>query len=265
MPTPALLIALGAPAAGAAAPTPAELAEVLGRFNAVAHFPVPTPSATQLQALAGGEVLRMVERRDDGNLRLVAMLASPIPKVNTWLATQDPHYGGEDDAIETNVRLGRHWGVWYALLDLPRPFEDRHWVIKSWDNVELAKSSGGAIWEHPWALKAAELPAVRQKVADGKVPGLTLATFDAAVLTPVNEGAMAMLDLPRGHSLFIYHATTDIGGAVPQRLVVEYVRSKAEQNLRRIEARARDDVPKHYRGAHPPVRGCDGADVPPMP
>lgn len=238
------------------------LKSLIARYNAVAQMPLPNLTDAQRAQLLKGEVLKHMELRADGNWWVAGMLICSTSKEALWLATQDPHFTSQDDAIEANVALAPHRATWYALLDLPRPFSDRHWVIDVWDNVALAESSNNVFWEHPWKLRSNGVALVRPKVVRGEVTGLSLDVFDSAIYTPFNEGAWVFLDLPDGRSMIVYHLVTVVGGNIPDRLVATFVRQSMEKQLRTLDERARNVVPQHYRQGHAPVLGVNDAPVP---
>ena len=250
--------------APSAAVTDAVLTDTLRRFNAVARTPLPELSIHQRSILLKGAVLKLLVPQTDGTLRVVGLILTDQPQRNMWLSTQDPHFTS-GEATEAPIYRTPNRAGWYALLDLPRPFKDRHWVIEVWDNVALARSSGGEFWEHPWTLDPNGVDAARPQMERGEVPGLSLAAFDDALYTPVNHGALVFLTLPGDHSLMAYDVTSVIGGNIPDRLVAEFVRAGMERSLREVEARARMVVPGHYRGDHEPVLGADGEAVPHFP
>jgi hypothetical protein len=246
----------------ALAATPAEVEALLTRFRGVAVMPLAPLSEAQHAALAAGEVVTRLEKRPDGHHRAVGIAVCDVPQRAMWLATQDPHYTGGDDAIEAKVEKQPHRGVWYGMLDVPKPFSDRHWVIESWDEVELARRTDDVIWEHPWRLRAGDTERVRGQVERGEVAGLTLEMFEAAIETPLNEGALVFLALPGDQSLFAYHVTTDVGGAVPERMVAGFVRRTMTEHIEHLRQRAREEIPGHYRGSHAPVAGFRDGAVP---
>jgi hypothetical protein len=255
-------------AAIAAAPAPtgpgidaAVIGDTFARFNAVAHTPLPVPAPDQLQELADGAVVTLVHRRGDLHYMVVGVARTGLPKEQVYLSTQDPHYSG-DARVEANVSKGPNKATWYGLLDIPRPWSDRHWVIDVWDNVPLARRSGNVWWEHPWQMRVGGLKLVRPRVERGEVHGLTLAMFEDAVETPANEGALDFLELPGDDSLFVYAIVSDAGPGVPERLIAAFVRRQMAGFLSDVIDRARDEVPAHYRAPHPPVLGVDGEPIP---
>ncbi len=239
----------------------ATLCQLLARFNAAAHAPLPTLTTRQRLHLLEGEVVKVVEEQSDGVLRVVGLLLSTQSREAMWLSTQDPHFTSEDDAIEVAVEVTPHRAKWYAIIDLPGPFKSRHWVVEVWNNLDLAQQSGGEFWERLWDLDAASMAVVREKVERGTVPGLTVEAFDDALLTPINRGSWLFARVPGG-SLTSYSITSTVGGNIPDRMVTEYVRATMESELLTVEARAREVVPQHYRGEHAPVLGMDGLPVP---
>ena len=79
---------------------------------------------------------------------------------------------------------------------------------------------------------------------------------------PLNEGALVFLSLSERESLFVYHVTSDVGGAVPERMVAGFVKRTMTDHIRNLQKRARDVVPAHYRGDHAPVPGFREGAVP---
>jgi len=247
----------------AAPPSDAVLAATLARFNASAHTPLPVLSARQREELRAGEVVKLLERTGDGETwRVAGFMMTENSQQAMWLATQDLHFTSQDEAIEAPISLSPNRSRWYALLDLPAPVRDRHWVIDIWDNIPLADVSDGMFWEHRWELVADGEAQARSVIASGAVNGLDIKTFDAAIYTPVNLGGWVFLAFPGGGSLLVYDVTSVVGGGIPDRLVAEYVRSGIERYFRLLEVRARDEVPGHYRSGHEPVIGADGKPVP---
>jgi hypothetical protein len=248
----------------AAAVTDDVLADTLRRFNDVATSPLPELTDAQRAELLSGEVLKLLVPQPDGTLRVVGLILTDQPRQRMWLSTQDQHFSG-DQAIEAPIHVEANRASWYAMLDLPRPFKDRHWVIDIWDNVALARSHDGAFWEHPWRLNPDGVVLARPLVERGEVAGLDLAAFDDAVYTPVNHGALVFIALPDDHSLMAYDVTSVVGGGIPDRLVAEFVRAGMERSLRAVEKRAREVISSHYRADHVPVIGADGRPVPYFP
>ena len=254
--------ALFASAALAAPPvTAGRTCAVLSAFNRVASMPLQPLPPKLCEALDRGETVTLIQPHPAGHPRAIGLARTGLPKENLWIASQDPHFSGED-AIETPLRIRPHDSVWYAMLDIPKPFADRHWVIHTTDNTALMAQSEGRFCEHPWTVANERLPEVRAKVAAGKVAGLDTHTFDKATATPVNEGALVFLDVGDSDSVYLYHVTSDIGGAIPERLVAGYLRSTMGEHIRGMVDRARKVIPGHYRGDHAPLHSCGAGSVP---
>jgi len=189
----------------------------------------------------------------------VAILAAPRPAL--WIETQDIHEEVDPSMVEFIVRnLGGDRNLWYGYVDLPRPITDRQWVVESENNHALAP----ACWEHRWDLAQGGIDLVRGTIESGATK-VTTTQLDEAIYTPVNHGNWLMAPLPDGRTLVAYQATSVIGGAIPDWLVLELTMSRLESAMRNLEHRAQTWVPTHYVGGHQPIYGGDGQVLPPFP
>ena len=232
------------------------LRSTLATFNAHATYPLPELSPADLQTLADGAVFKTLDRPGDGERRrAIGMLVVASPQADLWVATQDPHFTATEELTE--LRLSRDpvtgRASWYGHADLPSPVHDRHWVVDVWNNHALAAATGGAMWEHPWQLDPGGVSRVRSRVAAGEVGRVNVAAFDESIETPVNEGAWIAIDLPGDRALLAYHATTVVGGSIPDGLMSRFVLLGMDKMLRGIGQRAREVVPTHYVVGHEPI------------
>ena len=239
------------------------LSEAISVFNATADFPLPVLTAAQETQLAAGEVVKMLERgnREDA-WRATGLLLADQPRDAIWLACQDPHFSFVDRATEKRLAKTGDRSTWYAFLDLPRPMADRHWAVDVWNNHALATATDGAAWEHAWRLNPDGEAMVRPLVEAGEVGAITTELLEEAIYTPVNNGAWVVIALSASQTLLAYHASTEVGGHIPERLVAEFTLSGMEKLLQRIEARATDGIQAHYTGDHAPLAGGDGVAIP---
>lgn len=245
--------------------TPAEIAAeiptALARC-ATARHPLPALDPSQREALARGEVVRMVHHGDPelpSTAVGVALLDASLDAL--WIAAQDPHAEVDPALAEFVVEsLGSDHALWYGHLDLPRPLKDRQWVVESSNNHALAQRG---CWEHGWTLVPDGLPRARAMVAAGSPnPNVTLDEVDDAIFTPMNDGSWLMVPMPDGRVLVGYQATSVVGGAIPDWLVLQLSMSRLESVLRDLETRARTWAPSHYRAGHAPVPGGGGDPIP---
>ncbi len=247
----------------AAAATPAEIADALGRCRPGLVAPLPALDAAQLDELASGGVLRLLHHQDPEQPSTavgVAVLRGSLPAL--WVAAQDPHAVVDPSLHEFVVRaLGPDTALWYGHMDLPRPLKDRQWVVESTNTHALAAATGGGCWEHSWRLRPEQLPVAREAVASGIHPAITPAMMDDAVLTPVNHGAWLFARLDGERAVVAYQATTVVGGAIPDWLVAELARARLEEVLRSLEERAGTWARGHYVAGHAPLIGADGAPL----
>jgi hypothetical protein len=179
-----------------------------------------------------------------------------------WLGAQDPHTVVDPDLVEFVIEdKGTDHALWYGHIDLPRPIRDRQWVVESRNNHALAEASGGRCWEHEWKLVPDALDRVREHVARTHSTRITAAQIDDAIYTPVNHGGWMLATLPDGRTLVAYQATSVVGGAIPDWLVLQLTMSRLESVLREVETRAKTWAPAHYDESHAPVPGGDGRPI----
>ena len=142
-----------------AGPPVTELTEKLTQFNAHAVFRLPTLSARQLADLSSGQVVRILERPANGDVRAIGLMVVQAEQRDLWVAAQDPHYVAADGLVEWRMASDTQNGraTWYGHIDLPSPFKDRHWVVDVWNNHALHTATGGMAWEHPWRLNEGKI------------------------------------------------------------------------------------------------------------
>jgi hypothetical protein len=234
----------------------------LERFNAHADFPLPALDERALADLVAGKVVKIVDRDPDRErpARAIALLLTEHAQEALWVAALDPHLTVDPDLVE--LRLDDGTGdreLWYGYLDLPMPLSDRHWVVDSWNNRKLAAATGGTAWEHGWRLNTARLPEAVAAVRGGRVAGVDEARMGGAILTPDNHGAWLVVQLPDGRAILGYHATSTIGGSIPDWLVLQLVHSRLDALLERVAARCSGEIGAHYTASHADIEGGDGA------
>lgn len=233
----------------------------ISRFNAGSVFDIPSLSDAQTTKLLRGEVVRLLHPTAGDNYQVVGLLLVSLPMERVWLAGQDPHFA-TTAATEKRLTKSGDRATWYGFMDLPMGFSDRQWVVNVWNNHDLAQSTGNQMWEHPWQLHPDADTIGRAQAEAGTLGGITLAQYEAAVMTPSNEGALAFLATGPDETLLVYHATTAVGGNIPERLMAEFAKATLEGYLRKVEKNARDVVPTHYSGDHYEMLGGDGQPIP---
>ena len=246
---------------------PPDVAADLIRFNTAAKVPLPTLTAPQRVALASGEVVRFIETVSDGNLRVVGFALLQAPQKNLFIASQHPRYASATSSllIEHRISAEGDQSVWYGILDLPRPFIDRHWVVNSWNHHATATSSDGAHWEHLWALHPEGVEPAVDLVASGGLDGVSLERFEEAIAVPASVGGVVFLNVGEGWTLVGYHSVFDIGGRLPERPMAEWVKHSMESYFASLHTRAIEDVPRDYRADAELLLGADGVVIPAFP
>lgn len=180
-----------------------------------AKVPPPAPAPAVLAEVARGKVGR-VSLPGKG---LAAYGVLPISRALAWLTLTDDHL--DDDVAElTEVLLDGRWTtpkVIYQRIDLPWPFADRHYVLVSENNPALAAAG---VWERAWHVDNTRLPGAR--------PLTDAAAFDAATPLPDNRGSWLLVPIDPGHTLAVYQAWTDLGGAIPADAAQGWARASVD-------------------------------------
>ncbi len=254
-----VLISLSVGAARAAVDD-ARIDAALEEYAKGATYAFPMPPANERARLVEGKVLKQRLKNDDGDVA-IGMIVSDQPMRDLWLGSLDPDFD-----IVKNVRTyvfptpPDAVTRWYGLVDLPFPFNDRHFLITTVLNKAIAASSGGRIWERAWHLEPDGVATMTPLVAAGKVEGVTTAMFDKAIYTPVNRGSWFFVQLDPTHVLMGYTCATVIGGDIPEGLVTQHVLAGLDELLTTVVTRARQ-MNEHYRGTHPRLVGGNGEPI----
>lgn len=233
-------------------------------FNAHARFALPALSDAQVGRLLEGKVVKIREVTDsDAPQRAIGLIRTDVPKEHLWLSARDVHFTAVDELIEVQLTPDGEWpAVWYQLLDMPRPFSDRHWVVDVTDTHTLAAATEGRAWEHGWVLRSGGPALAVEAVIGGRVPGVDAERIEDAIYTPVNHGAWLVIDLGDGTTVLGYHVTSVIGGRIPDKLVADYTLLTLGKLLKGVVERA-PEVVAHYAEGHAPIEGGDGVPVAP--
>lgn len=230
-------------------------AAVLPALQASGRLPAPPLGAAELERVAVGEVVKLRLAHPDGDVgavdRGVGVAWVPVSADALWLAILDDlHNDLVSGLTELHLRgTTPARKVLYQHLDLPLPFQDRHWVLEIRSNAELFASSGA--WERSWVLDA------RGVASLAEVPGGAPA---GALWTPVNEGGWLLVPVDGG-TLVTYQVRTDIGGSVPQELVLRYALATLDELIRNT-SRIGAGMAAHYQAGHAPIARPDGAALP---
>lgn len=246
----------------ALASSEAEISAALERCAGARH-PLPALSVSQRADLAAGKVVRILKHGDPHQpSTAVGLAVLSAPRDALWIAAQDPHAQVDPGLTEFVMRhIGPDHALWYGYFDLPWPIRDRQWVVESQNTHPLAASTEDGCWEHTWQLVPDALEEARPLVAAGRARGITLEQFEGAIFTPVNHGSWIMAPLSEDRVLVAYQATSVVGGAIPDSLVVQLTMSRLESVLRGLEKRANEWAVQHYKEGHPPVPGGGGEAI----
>ncbi len=239
------------------------LESVWSTYRQHASFPVPELDATQLERLDSGEVVKLRLPRDGDNpVGAMALVLTEQSKENMWLSSLDDDQPYPDDFMMHMLpTLGSELQRWYGFMDVPAPFDDRHFVVRTTINESLHDKTGGSMWERWWVLDTSGEQAMRGVIEAGGFTRLDLDRFEDAVFLPANRGAWIFLDLPDGRLLFAYHTAAALGGVVPDRLVTGYLYRGLDDIMARTMKRAAE-MKSHYVGGHEVLMSGTGKPLP---
>jgi len=227
--------------------------------------PLPLLSPEQKQELVAGEVVRILDRHDDEPSAAVGLAILKAPREALWIASQDPHAQVDPSLTEFVVESrGADRRLWYGYFDLPRPLQDRQWVVEARNNHRMARATGQRCWEHLWKLEEDGLEKVRDTVVAEEPRGITAEHLERAIFTPTNQGSWTMAELGDGYVLTAYSASTTVAGLIPDWVIAQLAKSRLESVLRSLEERANTWALEHYRAGHAPVASGDGSPLPPF-
>jgi len=261
------LLLLAALAAHAAPADPQRIVSAIREFDAHSNDPIPVPKGKDLTELSEGHLVRIRQVTDpDAPQRVIGLQIFHHTKSELWVATGDDDYNDVQELHYVDLKhlpppAPGHRYLQY--LDVPWPFADRYWVIDTWDNLDLVKATGDRMWENPWRLVDGGEKLARKAIRAGKLPGVGAEMLGKAIYTPVNRGAWLAISLDDHATLFGYHVTSVVGGAIPDDLVARY----SMHTLRRIFHGAASRFPQiltHYDADHEPIVGGDDKPIPPF-
>ena len=244
----------------AQAQTAADITAALERFNEQAKFPVLIPEEKDLERLVAHKVVRTREMtHPDKPQRVLGYYVMYAELEDVWVSARDQHLATVDDLIDHRLEDHDTFEVWYQHIDLPWPFVDRHWLLNTADNRPLAKSNVG--WEHWWELSEDGPARAVKAISDGKIPEMSTERATGAIYVPDNEGAYSAIPLSKERTLFVFHATSTVGGNIPDKLIATYTLVTMNKFMTMIEERVPEAL-RHYSGDHVPIKAATGTPIP---
>jgi hypothetical protein len=244
------------------------LSNLFAFYNERSDLPLPALSTQQIQQLARGESVHLVQRDprpgavEEGETvdRVVGIRLLNHARELVWLTALDPDIpisGFFHDVRLESDRMGS--SRWWVYLDLPWPVADRHWVADLWKNRELAEAAQGYVWEHRWDLSEGGERVAAGMVHEGRLEGIDAADVATAVYLPVNRGGLVAAAYRDEQTLVVYNLSTVVGGHIPDRVVRAFSRQQVGSFLDMID-RTCESVYAHYGPDH--ERIFDGLGAP---
>ena len=219
---------------------------------------VPDLSQEDLARLHSGKTIgRRLESEGevDGALGIAFM---PLSIEAVWV-------GGLDDRhAQLAAGLTEVWlpgtnterKILYQHLDVPQPFSDRHWVVQIRSNAGLYSASEGKVWERYWDLDPRPLSELLLELPDGAIE-----LESGTLTTPINRGRWTIVRVGDG-VIVLYEVHTDIGGPVPEELMVRFAMLSLNEFMGTLEEVGRR-APEHYAGDHYIIRRPDLSPIQP--
>ncbi|HJN76536.1 MAG TPA: hypothetical protein QGF58_21585 [Myxococcota bacterium] len=219
-------------------------------------LPQPELSEDQWALVATGQVARWRQQVDDEVDGAVGVGYLAYPMEQVWVGALDDVHDHLVDGLTEVWLLGTVPGykVLYQHYDVPAPFSDRHWVVVVQNNPPLHAASEGVVWERIWDLDE------RATGALADVPEDTVPEPEKALWTPVNQGGWILMSCGEG-VLVVYQVRTDIGGNIPEELVVRFAMAGLDSMIDHLGELA-EGVPEHYVGEHFDIVRPDGTSIP---
>lgn len=253
--------------AQASALSDADLLRAFTMWRQHSKQPFAIPDAGARGVLLEGKVLkRRLPPRNGAPDGAMALVIVDHSQTDMWLGSADgDHIGSssaEGDLITYDLpKRGDEMFRWYGLVDLPMPFSDRHFVIRTTVNSAMSRATDRACWERTWVLEKDGVDTMRPIVAAGNVKGLTLKRFESAIYVPANIGGWLAIKLPGEKTLFGYHASSSAGGDIPDKAVNRLVFWGLGRLIADVTGHAAR-MRSHYVGGHPLIKSGDGGVVP---
>lgn len=202
--------------------------------------------ASVWDAVAAGKVHRL---QGAEGVRGVGVLK--VSRAAAWLSLTDDTPVNPPSGL-TQAAWGGSWAgskYLYQHLDLPWPFQDRHWVSYTQTNVHLGTLG---VWERNWRNAPEQLPAARSKT-DGSL-------FDTSLGIPVNRGSWMLVSLSPNETLGVYQARVQLGGELPEGAADKYASVSLPDFFRSIELNANSMYRRYVSNCVQP--GGDGVPIP---
>ncbi|MEL6870636.1 MAG: hypothetical protein AAFO81_12620 [Pseudomonadota bacterium] len=246
-----------------------DIQSLLQTYQRETGVPVAGLSDETLDELTTGKlVYRQVTMTQANNssdtttIRVVGYHLIDKPREPLWLSALAFDAGFSSRLTEHFVSVNDASGAcWYQHINMPWPLRDRHWLIQTSKNTALTRLTNNRIWEHRWQLRSNAQSLIEKLFARETVGDLDQETAAKSILLPMNDGAWTMATIGDGRTLVVVHATMDMGGIIPDRLVARQTRKQLIRMLTKIETDS-DTAYERYNNAYLIYRG-DGSLIAP--
>jgi len=237
-------------------------------YNAIADADLPTLKDGQLEELAGGANVTVIEKRAGSNApgqqgdryQVVAYRLIKRPRTDVWIALRDPHFAKTGRGTVVRLNEGSSGTVTsFTYLPLPWPMRDRYWVTDTHPAPRVSELTAGRVWQIRWALAANGSHLAHDAVDRGLASGLSEERLSQAIYLPENTGAWTLFCCAESQTLLVFQSYLDLGGWIPESVSLRSARGQLDDLLLRV-AEASTRTITHYDAdaRHPVILGGDG-------
>ena len=214
---------------------------------------------------AGHTVVRVLNSPGKAELEgtdsfgVLAMKIVEAPRLLVWLALvvdSEELDGRLTRAVLSEGPAGSK--LRYQHINLPWPVKDRHWVIQVENNVDLAQTSDGQIWERQWRLHPRGRQLIDSAYTDGTIVGITRRSLDNSIYLPTNRGSWTVFDLGKNRTLVAAFVDFTLGGLIPDGLVRTYTKRELRDGFALLD----DLIERAHENLDGPARIHDGLGLP---
>lgn len=216
-----------------------KIPKLVAEYSRLSGIYVPELQSEDVEILLTGKAVirasRETDPEPDGDVDAMGLLGIQLveaPRLLVWLSLLGG--SGQSDDRVISVKLSQTPDSAYSryqYVNLPWPIRDRHWVIYCEKNLGIADATAGVIWEHRWTLQDDGEQLLQTAFENGRIPYLSVRTFNKSVYLPANRGTWGLIDLGQNRTLIVAFYDADLGGRLPGRLVRSFTKRQLRNYL----------------------------------
>ena len=228
---------------------------------------LPSLSSDDLAVLEAGDVVVVTDgpprsraTDDIDTIGVVGLQVINAPRLLVWLSVLGGNVEPPERVTRSTLAEPNNGSrIRYQHIDLPWPVRDRHWVIRSEKNIELAKRTDGLIWEHRWSLAEDGIEMLARAREDGRLVNPSSRALERSIYLPANNGAWTVFELSDSRTLVVVRMVVGLGGYFPAGVVRALAQYHARRGLQALDEHSSNvrynyvAVPVVYDGFGQPI------------